>query len=189
MSEYDTKPEPDANAATGENVEEFRLAPGTQALAMVDPGTEPLAGLPPPAFENLLVISTRHTPGRVESLLDRAGHDHEGIGVVPVTATPFDYDGPLPTARSIRPTDLTGIGIQVSEAADHFEDGWVLLDALTLLLMYAESSRVHRFTSTLMANLAAQNIRGVYCLCPDAVEDSTVEQFRSLFDAEIDLEG
>lgn len=192
MPDHGTRPESDRNAPTDapSHVGDGRalLPPGAQALAPVAAEDEPLLALPPPAYRNLLVISTRHAPGRVESLLQRAGHDLDGIGVVPVTAASIDYDGPLPTAKPVRPTDLTGIGIRVSEAAKHFDDGWVLLDALTLLLMYAESSRVHRFTSTLMANLAAKNVRGVYCLCPDAVEDATVEQFRSLFDAEIELD-
>lgn len=187
MSEYDSQPGPERTAST--DVDGSRFPPGTQALAPVAADAEPLLGLPPPAYRNLLIISTRHSPSRVETLLQRAGHDLDGIGVVPVRATSVDYDGPLPTAQPVRPADLTGIGIQVSEAASHFEGGWVLLDALTLLLMYADAMRVHRFTSTLMGNLAARNIRGVYCLCPNAVEDPTAEQFRSLFDTEIDLEG
>lgn len=189
MSDYDTPSGPDRNASPNAGTGVSRLPPGTQALTLLTADEEPLLGLPPPAYRNLLVISTRHAPSRVESLLHRTGHDCDGIGVVPVTATTTDYDGPLPTARSVRPTDLTGIGIQVSEVASHFEGGWLLLDALTLLLMYADVSRVHRFTSALMGNLAAHDIRGVYCLCPDAVDDATVEQFRSLFDIEIDLNG
>lgn len=190
MPDYDAGPERDvhANAGGHAGTGDPHLAPGTQALATVTPDAEPLLALPPPAYRNLLVISMRHAPGRVESLLRRGGHDFDGIGVVPVTAASIDYDGPLPAAERVSPTDLTGIGIQITEVAAHFDGGWVLLDALTLLLMYAESSRVHRFTSTLMGNLAARNVRGVYCLCPDAVEDATVEQFRSLFDAEIDLD-
>ena len=186
MSDYETQPEPDRNFST--DIDGSRLPPGTQALAPVEADAEPLLGLPPPAYRNLLIITTRHAPGRVESLLQRAGHDLDGIGIVPVTATSIDYDGPLPTAESVRPADLTGIGIQVSEVASHFEGGWVLLDSLTLLLMYAEASRVHRFTSTLMGNLTARNTRGVYCLCPNAADDATVEQFRSLFDTELDLD-
>lgn len=167
----------------------FALPREAQSISLVSPDDEPLLALPQPAYQNLLVISTRLTPGRIESMLRTAGKHARNVGVVPVTAAPTEYDGPLWTTESVRPVDLTGLGIHVSQAARHLEPGrgWVLLDSLTMLLMYAESTRVHRFTNTMMRNLAARNIRGIYCLCPDAVPDQTVERFRSLGDTELDL--
>lgn len=167
------------------------LAPGMQAIAPVSADADPLSALPPQAYRNLLVISTRQTPNRVEATLRRLDHDATNVGVIPVSAAPTDYDGPLWTTEPVQPADLTGIAIRTSEAIRYLEPGrgWVLLDALTLLLMYADESRVHRFTNALMRNLASMNVRGIYCLCPDAVEERTVERFRAIGFAEIDLDG
>jgi hypothetical protein len=167
------------------------LAPGTQAIAPVSADADPLSALPPPAYRNLLVISTRQTPNHVEATLRRVDCDTTNVGVVPVSAAPTEYDGPLWTTESVQPADLTGIAIRTSEAIQHLESGrgWVLLDALTLLLMYADESRVHRFTNALMRNLASKNVRGIYCLCPDAVDDQVAERFRALGTDEIDLDG
>ena len=163
--------------------------PGTQAIAPVSPNDEPLLALPPPAYQNLLVISTRRAPGRIETALQRAGYDPARVGVVPVSTAWSEYDGPLWVTDPVGPSDLTGIAIRVSEAAQHLAPGrgWMVLDALTPLLMYSEASRVHRFINTTMRNLSARDVRGVYCLCPDALDDQTVERFRSLCDNEIDL--
>lgn len=167
------------------------LDPGSQVIGLVSSSDEPLLALPPPAFRNLLVVSTRLTPRRIETMLDATAREVTNVGVVPATAMPTEYDGPLWTTESVRPADLTGLGIRVSEAARHLEPGrgWVLLDAVTMLLMYADEPRVHRFTNTMMRNLAARNVRAIYCLCPDAISDQTLERFRGLGHAELDLRG
>lgn len=167
------------------------IAPGTQVLALVDAAVDPLAALPSVAYRDLLVVSTRQHPGRIETTLRRIGSTPSNVSVVPVSATAVEYDGPLWTTEPVRPADLTGIGIRVNQAMERLSpgSGWVLLDALTLLLMYAEPARIHRFTNVLANNLAARNLRGVYCLSPNAVEDRVVERFRTLCDAQIELEG
>lgn len=191
MHDSDARPEPDAPTDRRDRLaDESPLEPGRQAIAPVPADADPLSALPPPAYRNLLVISTRQAPGRIERTLRQSGHDPSNVGVIPVSATPSEYDGPLWTTDPVRPSDLTGIAIRTSEAVKHLQPGrgWVLLDALTLLLMYADAPRVHRFTNALMRNLASNDVRGIYCLCPDAVEDRTVERFRSLGSTEIDLD-
>lgn len=195
MHDSDARSDPDvrpgSDSPSSSPADEPALAPGTQAIAPVSADADPLSALPSQAYRNLLVISTRQTPKRVEATLRRVDHDATNVGVVPVSAAPTDYDGPLWTTEPVQPADLTGIAIRTSEALRYLEPGrgWVLLDSLTLLLMYADESRVHRFTNALMRNLSSKKVRGIYCLCPDAVEERTVERFRTLGTDEIDLDG
>ncbi|MFC4553066.1 MULTISPECIES: DUF835 domain-containing protein [Halorussus] len=172
-------------AFTGE-----RLAtPGVQSLVRTPSGADPLSALPERAYDNLLVVATRDHPNKIEHRLERAGLDGAGVGVVPAIPAATEYRGDLWTTDPVRPDDLTGIGMRFSDAVRHVEEdaGWVFVDSLGVLLMYADDDRVCRFFQTLVGRVRARGARGVYCVDPAAVADETYERLRGLCDAECEL--
>jgi len=163
--------------------------PGTQTLVRTPANASPLSALPERAYDNLLVVAARDHPRKVAHRLERGGRDPADVGVVPVTPTADEYDGDLWTTDPVQPADLTGIGMRFSDAVRHLEPGrgWVLVDALGVLLMYADDSRVSRFFQTLTNRVRARDLRGVYGVSADAVPTEAYERLRSLCDGECDL--
>lgn len=164
-------------------------AAGSQTLVRTPTDGDPLAALPERAYDNLLVVSARDHPKRLETRLERAGHDPADVGVVPVVPAADNYDGALWTTDPVDPSDLTGIAMRFSDAIEHVESrtGWVAVDALGVLLMYADTDRVCRFFQTLTNRVRAREVNGVYGANPDAIDDETYEQLRAMCDAEYDL--
>ncbi|UPV74903.1 hypothetical protein M0R89_02255 [Halorussus limi] len=162
---------------------------GSQTLVRTPTDADPLAALPERAYGNLLVVSARDHPKRLEARLERGGHDPANVGVVPVVPATCDYDGDLWTTDSVSPNDLTGIAMRFSDAIRHVESGtgWVVLDALGVLLMYADADRVCRFFQTLTNRVRAREVNGMYGANPDAIADETYERLRSMCDAEREL--
>ena len=163
---------------------------GTQTLVRTPADADPVAALPERAFENLLVVSARDHPNRLQTRLERAGRDPGAVGVVPVVPAADEYDGDLWTTDPVDPDDLTGLAMRFSDAMRHVEpgSGWVLADALGVLLVYADDARVCRFFQTLTNRVRARDVRGVYCANPDAVADETYERLRAMCDAEYALD-
>jgi hypothetical protein len=161
-------------------------AAGTQTLVRTAADADPLAVLPARAYDNLLVVSARDQPNRIEARLERDGRDPASVGVVPVTPAADEYEGDLWTTDPVPPDDLTGLGMRFSDAVQHVEPGvgWVLFDALGILPVYADDSRVCRFFQTLTSRVRAREVRGIYCVYPDAVADETYQQLLTMCDAE-----
>jgi KaiC/GvpD/RAD55 family RecA-like ATPase len=162
---------------------------GTQTLVRSPAGADPLSALPERAFDNLLVVSVRDHPNRVETRIERIGHDPGNVGVVPVVPAAGDYEGDLWTTDPVSPDDLTGLGMRFSDAVRHVESGsgWVVIDGLGVLLMYAEDSRVCRFFQTLSNRVRARAVYGAYFANSEVVADETYEQLRAMCDAEYEI--
>lgn len=159
---------------------------GTQTLVRSPADADPLSTLPEHAFDNLLVVSVRDHPNKVETRIERIGHDPGNVGVVPVVPAAGDYEGDLWTSDPVSPDDLTGLGMRFSDAVRHVESGsgWVVVDGLGVLLMYSDDSRVCRFFQTLANRVRAREAHGVYFANPEVVDDGTYEQLRSMCDVE-----
>ena len=172
----------------GEREDSLDIEPGAQVLAATRPMDSALARLPPESLENLLVVSIGRDPADIErSVLRRQGQPKK-VGVVPVSATPVESDVGLWTAPRISPGDLTGISIGIARGLEHVRPGGaVLVDDLSVLLMYADESRVYRLLMELAARCRSKGARGVYAFSRDAVDGDTYERFRSLVDVEADL--
>lgn len=163
---------------------------GTQTLVRTPASTHPFSVLPERAFDNLLVVAVRDHPKKLQRCLERAGHDPANVGVVPVVPAAREYSGDLWTTDPVSPDDLTGIGMRFSDAIEHVEPstGWVLVDALGVLLMYAEESKVCRFFQTLTNRVRAREVNGAYFVDPAAFPEETYEQLRGMCDAEYEPE-
>lgn len=160
------------------------LAAGEQVLVSLAGQKFDYGGLPESAFENLLVLSVGRTPKQVERALDGRGVDPQRVGVVPVTGTGVDYDGPLWTANRVSPMDFTGISIEFTRAFEHLEPGrgWVVVDSLSILLMYADVDRVARLLDSIAGACRSQDVRGVYVVDGNAVTGDTRSRLVSLVD-------
>lgn len=168
----------------------FSLAPGEQSLVSVPSMGSPLAVLPDEAFENLLVVSATAPPGKVEATVERRGGDPSKVGVVPVTGSQSDYDGPLWTTDPVDPSDLTGISIRVSKAIKHImRGGWVVFDSINVLLMYGREEQVYRLLASVVQTVREREACGAYCLVRDAVTDETYAKFRELCDTSVSADS
>lgn len=167
----------------------FSLDSGEQTLVSVPSMGSPLSKLPEEAFENLLVVSATASPKKVESLVERRGADPETVGVIPVTGSPIEYDGPLWTTDSVDPSDLTGISIRFSNALQHVTaDGWVVFDSVNVFLMYGQEEKVYRLLDSVIGSVRAKEAQGAYCMVRDAMTDETYSQFAGLCDAKVSLD-
>lgn len=168
--------------------ESLRVDPGTQALVALSSMQWSLRLLPAEAYKNLLVVTTS-SPDDVERAMAEMDVDPSNVGVVPVTGSPVDYDGPVATTGGIVPDDLTGVSIRYSEAIDALTAGrgWVLVDALGEFLLYGDEERVFKFLDHVTAQTRDRDLRGVYAVAKDAVEDATYASLQGTVDREFDL--
>ena len=179
-----------ASGAGDETLAGDAFAPaGTQTLVRTPAPADPLSVLPERAYGNLLVVAARDHPSKLERRLERSGRDAASVGVVPVVPGARAYEGDLWTTDPVRPDDLTGLGMRFSDAVRHVEEGtgWVVVDALGVLLTYADDSRVCRFFQTLTNRVRARKAHGVYCANPGAIETETYERLRAMCDAEYEI--
>jgi hypothetical protein len=161
---------------------------GSQALVLMSSLESPLELLPRDAFENLLVVSTTRPPQGVEQLVRDAGGDPNTVGVVPVSGSPVRYDGPCWTTDAVNPNDLSGIHARYERGLGHVKpgEGWVVVDNVNVLLMYAERTSVLQFLDGVAAGARRRNAAGAYALVREAVTNETYERIASTFDVEHD---
>ncbi len=184
----------DADAADGttdapaDGEEHLSLAAGTQALVRVPSMRSPLWTLPPAALDNLLVVSATRPPGAVERLVRDRGGDPERVGVVPVSGSPVSYDGPMWTSDAVTPADLSGISEAVGTATRYVKpgEGWIVLDNVNVLLMYASGIGVQGLARSLVARSRRRRARGVYAVVPEALSAGTYRSIESVFDLTVD---
>lgn len=175
--------------AVGDSSDDLFGPPGTQTLVGTSADVDPLSVLPKRAYDNLLVVAARDHPSKLQRRLERQGHDATNVGVVPAAPASSEYGGDLWTTDPVSPKDLTGIGMRFSDAIQHVEceTGWVLVDALGVLLMYSKQSRVCRFFQTLTSRVRTRDVNGAYCANPAAIDDETYEQLRAMCDGEFEI--
>lgn len=163
------------------------LAPGDQVVVDTDRGIQ-IEDLPAEAFRNLLVVTTTRSPGRIEAAVRSASGNPSDVGVIPVSGSRESYDGPLWTTQRVAPNDLTGLSMRLSEASRYLQpdSGWIVVDNLTVLLMYAPEERVYRLVSSVTPAMRDRNVRGLYGVVRSAMDDETYNRFLGLFDEAYD---
>lgn len=154
---------------------------GSRVLLTVPSMSTGLRDLPDVAGENLLVVSP-WAPDRVESTLLDNGLPVRNCGMIPLDGSPVGYDGPLWTTDAVAPADLTGLSMRYCEAMRHVEpgEGWVLLDNVQVLLMYAETKRVVRLLRRLTRQANERDVTAVLAVDRAAVEMPTLARLNSL---------
>lgn len=164
------------------------LQAGEQVLAVLPSLTSVLSRVPEQAFENVLVVSVRH-PRKVQAAVEDAGGDPRRVGVVPVSASPVDYDGPMWTAETVSPSDLTGISIRFARGMRHVKpgEGWVVIDGLGTLLMYTDDRSLYRLLAHIVGRSRDGRVRGVHGLAGEVVAETTLASLRDLYDRTVDV--
>jgi hypothetical protein len=170
---------------------ELDLQSGVQAFVRISSMESPLATVPDAAFDNLLVVSATRPPGAVERLVRDRGGDPERVGVVPVSGSPVDYDGPMWTSDAVTPANLSGISDRVETATGYVKpgEGWIVLDNVNVLLMYADRTGVEGLVRSILSQSRSRDARGVFAVVPGALEASTYRSFKDLFDVTVDRTG
>jgi hypothetical protein len=90
------------------------------------------------------------------------------------------------------PSDLTGLGIQLSEILKEWGDNGnetvACFDSLTALLQYADLQTVYKFLHVLTGRFDTADVTAHFHLDPDACDQQTVSTLTSLFDAVVERE-
>jgi hypothetical protein len=138
---------------------------------------------------NLLGIAIQHDP----SYYRRVWNDHfeespARLGIVDVGGHD-EYDSSSVRAVS-NASDLTGIGITVTDAikqwSDTDEPTVVCFDSLTPLLQYSDMERVYRFLDITTSRLSHVCAVSHAHINPLAHDERTLQQLMSVFDAVVE---
>lgn len=158
----------------------------------------------PEEVEVLYVSLTRSPDDRLESWRTHIGGSlpaNTGIisvgegarsaaGAAGTVTGPFS--GPVRVESVSSPSDLTGLGIGMSEiledwaTSDH--QSVVCFDSLTTLLQYADLQRVFRFLHVATARCESVDALAHFHLDPGAHDEKTLNTLLSLFDTLIEYE-
>lgn len=87
------------------------------------------------------------------------------------------------------PSDLTGLGIKLSQHLSEHDDVVLCFDSLTALLQYVDVETVHEFLHAVTGHLYAADARAHFHLDPTAHDRQTVDALASLFDAVVTVDG
>ncbi|QDX40366.1 hypothetical protein [Salarchaeum sp. JOR-1] len=159
--------------------------PGAQLLVSRSNQSAAIAPLPTDA-DRILVATYRDTPNRLERRLSDHGIDPRTVTVIPVSGTDLDYAGPLTVTDRVAPSDLTGLGIRLSNTIDDLHAGdWLYVRGLSAALMYVTSDRLYRFLDFLTRAARERDLRGAYEFYRPALSDTVHARFRTLFDDEL----
>jgi KaiC/GvpD/RAD55 family RecA-like ATPase len=133
----------------------------------------------------LWVTYTRSPSACVEAVRSSSA-DVGALSVIAVGETPTaeDTSRSSVTVDSIStPSDLTGLGITLSQTLSDHEDVVVCFDSLTAMLQYVEVETSYEFLHTVTGQLHAADARAHFHLDPTAHDRQTVDALASLFDA------
>lgn len=156
----------------------------------------------PPSETNLLVISHRKGPDNwIGGWQTQVGTTPANLGFVHVGEVTRSTAASSPSALASSsppfltaisdPTDLTGLGIQISEYLKEWtatdNQITVYFDSLSVLLQFCELNRVYRFLHVLSGRIKSVNGRAYYRLDPDAHDTQTISTIQNLMDEIIEL--
>ena len=150
-----------------------------------------------PSETNILVITFTDTPEEwVEDWMDSVGVSPVRGGIVSIGQADAAVDDPSWAVKTIEnPSDLTGIGIELSEllsgmatAADEDEHLVVCFDSITSLLQYAALQRAFRFLHVVTGRVKTAGGVGHYHLDQEAHDRQTLATLKGLFDAVVNVD-
>jgi hypothetical protein len=156
-----------------------------------------LVTVTPPATTNVLAVSfTRSATEWVSHWNRHVGESPARGGVVDVGGTDAVVEDPSWAVEAVEnPSDLTGVGIELSEllsgmaaAADEDEDLVTCFNSVTSLLQYADLQRAFRFLHVVTGRIDTVGAVGHYHLDPEAHDSQTLATLKGLFDAVVEVE-
>ena len=155
-----------------------------------------------PDETNLLVVSYRDDPdawlqrwrAQVGALPGEFGFVRVGETTRSAAAAGGRAAGrTLPLVAAVSdPTDLTGLGIRMSEYLEAWAGNGrrtvIWFDSVTTLLQFVDLDRAYRFLHVLSGRVKSVDGRGYYLLDPSAHDDRTIAVLQELADDSVALE-
>jgi len=135
----------------------------------------------------LFVTYTRQATACVEQL---AGETVGNFGVITVGEAPSAADREEIRTESVTtPSDLTGLGIAISEVLSEWDDPvLVCFDSLTSMLQYVDSDTAYEFLHAVTGQVHAARARAHFHVDPAAHDETTLAGITSLFDARVSVD-
>jgi KaiC/GvpD/RAD55 family RecA-like ATPase len=136
------------------------------------------------------------TDKSAEDLLESYGADgNDRFGVVDCVSESQGVD--VETSATVKtagsPSDMTGIGIQVSDVLDDFWEGRgiernrVCLDSVSTLLMYSDLEAVFRFLHVFTGRVRSIDGVGFFVINPGMHDEREYSTLRQLFDGAVEV--
>lgn len=157
--------------------------------ASVDVCMDLLAHDDPVGGQVLSVLFTRRPDRRVANWKRHVGDLPDTFEILS-SQRPSELPAGVDVQTVGRPGNLTGIGVAITERLAGWDDdrpGSVCLHSVTAQLQYATTDQVYQFLYTLAGHLASEGIHGHVHLNPAAHDDETVDTFKTLFDAVVEV--
>ncbi|QLD90261.1 hypothetical protein HWV07_14955 [Natronomonas salina] len=155
-----------------------------------------LLGVEDPAAADVLFVTvTKSARERLDALKRHADAPPANVGVVSVqvggsggTARAGGEDGPA-VRRISDPSDLTGVGIAISEFLSAWRDTGnrtvVCVESLTALLQYVDANRVFQFCNEITSKFERAEALAHFHITPGAHEPQVLNVLSSLFDSRV----
>ncbi|MFC6974970.1 hypothetical protein ACFQL1_10225 [Halomicroarcula sp. GCM10025709] len=141
---------------------------------------------PEPPGSVLWVTYTRSPSACVEAVRS-SSIETASLSVIAVGEAPTGADSlsSVSIDSVSTPSDLTGLGITLSQRLSDCEDVVVCFDSLTAVLQYVELEPLYEFLHAVVGHLHAADARAHFHLDPSAHDSQTVDAVTSLFDAAV----
>lgn len=142
-----------------------------------------------------VVYVTTNEPA--DEVLDEYDYDESRFAVVDCVSESQGV-GETTESETVRvagsPSDMTGIGIKVSDVLDEFwetrgiERNRVCLDSVSTLLMYSDLETVFRFLHVFTGRVRSVGGLGVFLIDPGMHDEKDYSTLRQLFDATVEFD-
>lgn len=144
--------------------------------------------------DGVIRVSTRYT---VDDILDGysdLSYDADKFGVVDSVSQSVgsDVEESEMVKHTSSPSDVTGIGIKISDLVERFQEREVentrlYMDSISTLLMYSDLQTVFRFLHVLTGRVRSIGGFGLYTMDPDMHDDKEYSTLVQLFDGTVEL--
>ena len=147
--------------------------------------------------ESAIIVTTKDSATRMlRDFEKRTAYEGRPVAVVDCVTRQQGLDDARENTRikyASSPTDMTGIGIKLSEFLQTFhkeqgiERNRIMVHSLSTLLMYADLQTVFRFLHVFTGRIQSVDGLGVFCIDSTAHDDQTMNTLIQLFDGVIEL--
>jgi hypothetical protein len=142
------------------------------------------------AESNVLFVSfTRQASVCVDQVAHASTLGKVGVITVGDASAAVDHEDVV-TENVSTPSDLTGLGIQISKFLTEWEEPVaVCFESLTAMLQYVDYETAYEFLHAITGQIHAAGARAHFHVDPSAHDENHIAGITSLFDASISLEG
>ncbi|MFC7132360.1 MULTISPECIES: DUF7504 family protein [Salinibaculum] len=139
------------------------------------------------AAPSVLFVSYTQRPAACVDRWERTGETARNLGVITVGDGTADLDREdVVTANVSTPSDLTGLGIELSQFLSEWEAPVVVcFDSLTSMLQYVSFETAYEFLHAVTGQVQAADALAHFHIDPSAHDETAVAGITSLVDARV----